>query len=124
MIHEILGHGAKNRITTKDLQARFNMPARQIVEQVSRERSQKHCILSLQANGGGYFLPADDPAEAMREMEACVRAQQSKALNTLKAVQPIKNELKRMKQEAAGQGRQMTLEDFTTTEPEHEKTDD
>ena len=56
MIHELLGTGAGEAKTSKELAKVLNMETREIRYRVRVERLAGHLICT---NGKGYFLPAD-----------------------------------------------------------------
>lgn len=93
MIHELLGQGQSNAIRTADLVRLTGCKsARDLQEQIAKEREAGHLILSSSRRGGGYYLPAPGAA-GKAEIEAFVATLRARALNTLRILRDAKRAL-------------------------------
>lgn len=93
MIHELLGQGQSNAIRTADLVRLTGCKsARDLQEQIAKEREAGHLILSSSRRGGGYYLPAPGAA-GKAEIEVFVATLRARALNTLRILRDAKRAL-------------------------------
>ena len=83
MIVEVLKPGAANGQTMDKLQTMFDCSAREIRQRVHAERMAGAVIL---AGKSGFYLPSEDPEQALAEIRAFERQMTAKAIGTREAI--------------------------------------
>lgn len=96
MIAELLGQGADNVTSNATLQTLTGLSHREIVAAVSHERKQGIPILSTTKGNGGYYMPNEEPEEALKELRACICTIERRAKNSFIGLQALKKEAERL----------------------------
>lgn len=93
MIEDFLLEGKKNAISSQRLADLTGCKSvRELQQIIAEERAKGVVILSTCQNGGGYFLPSGDK----REVVEFIRTLQSRAENTLCALESARAYLKQI----------------------------
>ena len=93
-VESLLPHGEAHAVTTAQLVAMCGYhSARELQQQIERERLSGSLILSKAGAGGGYFLPAEGEAGQL-EIAAFVRTVHARAVNSLRTIKAARDALK------------------------------
>ena len=82
MIKELLQHGSNNGISMSQLAKKAGCSEREVRQRVHDERVGGAIILS---GNKGFYLPSEDPAEALEELRNYEKRMHSNAISTLAA---------------------------------------
>ena len=82
MVSELLQRGPKNGISLSKLAGKLGISEREVRQRVHDERIEGAMILS---GNKGYYLPSEDPAEALEELRNYEKRMHSNAISTLAA---------------------------------------
>lgn len=93
MITERLYQGEENALTMRELCRIFQADDRAIRARIHEERKSGSVIL---ASNEGFFLPAEDPEQALQEVKAFERRMKSRARKELEAVRSATRERRRL----------------------------
>lgn len=93
MIEDFLSKGKSNAIPSQRLADLAGCKSvRELQQIIAEERAAGAVILSTATNGGGYYLPGGDKGEVLE----FIRTLQSRAENTLCAIESARNYLARI----------------------------
>lgn len=93
-VESLLPHGEAHAVPTARLVAMCGYhSARELQQQIERERLSGALILSKAGSGGGYFLPAEGETGQL-EIAAFVRTVHARAVNSLRTIKAARAALK------------------------------
>lgn len=98
MISDFLKPGANNAIKAKDLERLTGYSRRELYKMIAEERKNGSLILARRDFDGGFFLPSVNDQSAEYELQAHISATKSIIKELEKSIEPMSQELNRLRQ--------------------------